>query len=454
MAVGLEPTGFQVGFSWWAVVVSLLTGLVVAALGVWLSARRASRVPALDALREAAVEKRPMTLSRWVFGLLGVVIGGGLAALVPGSTAEQKPTIVLGSAMVLLVAAALLAPVVVVPLVRLVTWPARRGATGMLVREGTLVAARRVASTAAPVLAAVGFAVLLVGTFQTALAAVAVEDTATIPEMAVAVPASAPGLSEAAVVAQQGRSEVVSTVFLTSGKPIRAAGSSTADGLFAAPSLGWKAGQVVPLRFEDGTVQTMTVSAVRDDVLIDTVMLPRALLRAHDPTALTQVVYLAGPFTATPGAEQVTAREYVERKAGEEGDLINLFLAVLLGISVGYTGLAVASTLLMATYGRRQEFVTLHHTGATAGQTVRVVVLEALLAVLTGTLLGLAVAVPALFEARAGLQDEIGAEVTLVMPWATLFAVVGVCAVLAVIAGTLPFLRRGGLSVGARTMAG
>ena len=81
-------------------------------------------------------------------------------------------------------------------------------------------------------------------------------------------------------------------------------------------------------------------------------------------------------------------------------------------------------------------------------------VVESLLAVVLGVALGLAVAVPALFEARAGLQDEIGAPVTLVMPWATLAAVAGGCALLAACASTLPFLRRRMLSVGARTMAG
>ncbi|WP_327006283.1 ABC transporter permease [Dactylosporangium sp. NBC_01737] len=44
VAVGLEPAGFTVGVSWWALGVSVLTGLVVGAAGVWLSARRAGRV--------------------------------------------------------------------------------------------------------------------------------------------------------------------------------------------------------------------------------------------------------------------------------------------------------------------------------------------------------------------------------------------------------------------------
>ncbi|WP_433056489.1 FtsX-like permease family protein [Dactylosporangium sp. CS-033363] len=442
IATGLEPTGFRVGFTWWAPAVALGIGLVVAVLGVWLSARRAGKVPPLDALRVAAAEPRPMTLARWLTGGALLLLGAGLAVLLPSSTAEQKPTLVLASAMVLLVSAALLAPVVVVPVVRLVTWPARRGATGLLVREGARVSARRVAGTAAPVLAAVGFAVLLVGTYQTANEAVGIEESAKIPEFAVAARSGdSPGLSEAATQAQPGRSELPSTVYLASGRPLDATGTKV-DGLIASPSLGWTAGDSVPLRFADGVVLPVTVAAVSSELAEDSVQLPRGLVRAHDPAALTDVVYLAGDFVPSPGAQRMTSRSYVEREAAEEGDLIQLFLTVLLGISVGYTALAVANTLLMATNARRPEFVTLSRAGATTGQTARVVVSEALLAVLVGSLLGLAVAVPALFEARAGLQDEIGAAVKLVMPWGTLAAVVGACAVLAAVASALP-LRRG-----------
>ncbi|MEV0131964.1 ABC transporter permease [Dactylosporangium sp. NPDC050688] len=449
VAVGLEPAGFTVGLSWWALGGSVLAGLVVGAAGVWLSARRAGRVSPLDALRDAAVEQRPMTRTRWVTGVLAALGGGGLALLLPGATAQDKPTIVLLSAMTLLVAAALLAPVLVVPLVRLL--PAGRGATGVLVRGAAAVAARRLASVAAPVLAAVGFAVLLVGTFQTASEAVDIEDAAAIPATTVAAGSSAvPGLSEAAVRLQPGASSLPTVVYLPSGEPVSAVGTGTA--FTAPPALGLRAGQEVPLRFADGTVHMLTVSAVSSP--LSAMELPRDLVRRHDPNALTPVVHLSGPFVPSPGATAMTARAYVEREASAENDLIDLFLAVLLGISVGYTALAVANTVLMATHARRQELVTLHRTGATAGQTIRVVVVESLLAVVLGVALGLAVAVPALFEARAGLQDEIGAPVTLVMPWATLAAVAGGCALLAACAGTLPFLRRGMLSVGARTMAG
>ncbi|GAA1522256.1 hypothetical protein GCM10009827_042970 [Dactylosporangium maewongense] len=448
VAVGLEPTGFTVGVSWWALGVSVLAGLVVATAGVWLSARRAGRVSPLDALREAAAERRPMTKTRWALGSLCVLAGGGLALLLPGSTAQDKPTIVLASAMFLLVAAALLAPVVVVPLVRLT--PAGRGATGVLVRGAAAVSARRLASVAAPVLAAVGFAVLLVGTFQTASEAVDIEDARAIPAASVAAGvAGAPGLSEAAVSAQTGRSELPSVAYLPSGESIPVSGVPDFSG-FSVPSvLGFPVGSEVALRFADGVVVPLRVTGSSDSVL-----LPRDLVRRHDPTAMAQVVHLSDAFVPSPGAVAMTARAYVEREAASENDLVNLFLAVLLGISVGYTGLAVANTVLMATYGRRQELATLRRTGATTDQTARFVVVESLLAVTLGVLLGLAVAVPALFEARAGLQEEVGAPVTLVMPWATLAAVAGACALLATFASLVPFLRRRMLSVGARTMAG
>ena len=293
VAVGLEPAGFTVGVSWWALGVSVLVGLVVAAAGVWLSARRAGRVPPLDALRDAAVEKRPMTRTRWATGVLGVLAGGGLALLLPGATAQDKPTIVLGSAMLLLVAAALLAPVLVVPLVRLV--PSGRGATGVLVRGAASVAARRLASIAAPVLAAVGFAVLLVGTFQTAAEAVNIEDAARFPASSVAAGSTAvPGLSEAAVSAQQGTSLLPTVVYLPSGEPLDAVGGSSFS---APPVLGFRVGDVVPLRFADGAVVSLTVSSVSSA----SVELPRDLVRLHDPTALTPCGAAVGAVRGVAG---------------------------------------------------------------------------------------------------------------------------------------------------------
>jgi putative ABC transport system permease protein len=123
---GLEPAGFTVAVQPLAPAAAYATGIVVALAGVWSVARRAARTSPLDALREAAAEKRAMTPARRLAGLLGVAGGLALLAAVPSLPVDARSTAGLGAAMLLLTAAALLAPVLIVPLVRAVTWPWRR----------------------------------------------------------------------------------------------------------------------------------------------------------------------------------------------------------------------------------------------------------------------------------------------------------------------------------------
>ncbi|MEV4259001.1 ABC transporter permease [Spirillospora sp. NPDC049652] len=168
---GLAPSGFAVHLTVWPFAVAFPTGLAVSLLGVAAASRRAGRVRPAEALRETRVEGRAMTPVRLLLGI--AALGTGLATMAmtavsdPASAANRKgytPT-----AMLLITGAALLAPLVVPGLTRLLTWPLNRfaGATGMLVRENTLVAARRTAAVAAPVLVAVGLAGALLGADST-----------------------------------------------------------------------------------------------------------------------------------------------------------------------------------------------------------------------------------------------------------------------------------------------
>jgi putative ABC transport system permease protein len=63
------------------------------------------------------------------------------------------------------------------------------------------------------------------------------------------------------------------------------------------------------------------------------------------------------------------------------GTRTRLELFLVLGISLVYAGISLATTLLMATTARRAELRTLSLTGATRGQILAVVVSEALVAV-------------------------------------------------------------------------
>ena len=172
------------------------------------------------------------------------------------------------------------------------------------------------------------------------------------------------------------------------------------------------------------------------------VVLPLRLVRAHDPVALADAVLLDGPAVPATGARAVSARDHVQAGIDEEGRLVDLFLLVLIGLGVGYTALAVANTLLMATAARRPEFRALRLTGAATGQLLRLTTAEALLAVALGTVLGLVVAGVSLLGMRVAIEQEIGVDVPLVVPWGPAGAVTAVCAVVAVLAAAAPLLRR------------
>jgi putative ABC transport system permease protein len=463
IGTGLEPAGFTVTVQPLALAGSFVLGIVVALAGVGAAARRASRAPALDALREAAVERRAMTPVRWIAGAVTAALGAVLLVTMPRMAATDQSTAGMGAAMLLLLAAALLSPVVIVPLVRVVTWPWRRAATGMLVREGTLTAVRRVASTAAPVLLTVGFTVLLTGTVATIEDVQGQHDADKIPAATVLAPDGTPGLPEAAVAAQQGTSHLPTRLLITrgastagydaEGAPGSELGAGSGGGLGTgtgsgivldkarAKDLHASVGTALDVRWADGSTARLTVRAIRPEAGPG-VLVPRELARRHDPTALTTTVLLTGDPVTSVGARAMSARDYVQVDIDEEGELIDLFLLVLIGLTVGYTGLAIANTLLMATAARRPEFRALRLAGATNGQVLRVTSAEALLAVVVGTLLGGAVAAASLGGVRAAVEAELNRAVALVIPWGTTSAVIATCVVVALAATAVPVLRQ------------
>ncbi|GAA4232928.1 hypothetical protein GCM10022254_34160 [Actinomadura meridiana] len=162
----LAPASYTVPTTAWPLAVAFATGLTVALLGAGAAARRAGRIRPAEALRDAALETRAMTVGRWVLGVGGMLAGLWMLASVlgdPGGATTRKQYIPV--TMLLIVGVAMLAPIVVSPVARLVAWPLGLlpGAGAMVVRENALTAARRTASTAAPVLVTVGLALSLLG---------------------------------------------------------------------------------------------------------------------------------------------------------------------------------------------------------------------------------------------------------------------------------------------------
>ncbi|MFI7661091.1 ABC transporter permease [Micromonospora parva] len=471
--VGYEPSTFRVRYELWPVAVSLAAGPVIAVLAVWSASRRAARVRPLEALREAAVEQRPIGRLRAATGT--VLLATGAALSVGTATADEARVAAqyaLYAVMALVAGATVLAPVVVGPLVRLLRSPVRRpgGAIGMLVRGGALTATRRTAAIAAPVLLTVAFAVLVSGMVRTTSAAYAAGRADNVNAGWIVVPDRAPGLSDRAVAATGGTALLPTTVYRTDpatppkDRPLTALGVEPEgfaaanrvltvvagslddltgdDTVVVTASANLLPSEPYPVVFADGTSVSLRVVAVVTDTSIPgDLLVPRAVVRAHDPSALTSTVYVRDRIDPPVGARILDVPAWAAEADAAEDRLVWLFTLLLVGVSAGYGAIAVANTLLLAAAGRAADLRLIRMAGATRRQVIWLVTAESALVVLIGALLGGAVAFVGLLSVRAGLAEQVGAPVDLVVPWPVVAGVVGLCLLLAVLSSVLPTWR-------------
>ncbi|HEY0640877.1 MAG TPA: FtsX-like permease family protein [Pseudonocardiaceae bacterium] len=469
--VGMQPLGWQPRTVFLPTAAAIAAGVLVALLGVWSASRRAARIRPVEALRESSVERRPMSRTRWLVGVASLAGGVAFAALTPVAAASTLALLAVLAVIAFVVGAASLAPVYVPALVGLLCrpWRRHRGPTAELVREQSVVGVRRVASTTAPVLVTVTFAVLITGVIEMMDDALAAGDAAAQPAPVVVSPAQGlPGVTDAAValVRDSGVSRsvaVLPTTVVVDGRQLNAAGvDDRVAGRPSGPSLdppdaiavsatlaaerGWRTGTVVPLIWADGRPGRATIGAVLVDAPAP-VILSLANARAHDPGALVTAVYADGrtpedlaATVADQGAAATTGVAYQNAEAAEEERLVRLFSVVMLGLVLGFTALAIANTLVMSTAERRRDFAVLRLSGAGVSQVLRVVAVEAVLLVLIGTVIGAVAAVPGLLGTAAGLADDFGVDVSITVPWRTVLGVVAGCLAISLVASLAPAL--------------
>jgi putative ABC transport system permease protein len=502
---GFEPASYQVGYQPLPILAALLLGPLVALAGAGLAARRAARVRPLEALREATVEQRRMGRLRWIIGGLLLAAGAVLAvATATSGDAQEGATDALLAAMTLVTGMAILAPATIPPLARL--WRGG-GAVGLLVRESALTATRRTASTAAPVLLTVAFAVLVSGMVRTSTAAYATGRATDVASGRVMVPDHTPGLSDAAVSGAPGASILPVTVFDPDRRALSALGVDpaafivtdrgarvvagsldglgTSDTVVVTESSGLGVGATSTMTFADGQpVALRVVGVVADGSIRGDFLLPRETARRHDPSALTSAVHLTGntpaslppapaeqepagqmPATQAPtgqmpagqapdgqapdgqapadyglaaaGARVIDVAKWAAESDSAEDRLVWLFTLMLIGVSAGYGAIAVANTLLMSAAGRAPDLRVIRLAGATRRQVIAYLAAESTLVVTIGTLLGGVVAFGALLAVRAGLSEQIGVRVPLVVSWPVIAGVIGLCLLLGLLAGVL-----------------
>ena len=477
---GFAPHDFTAHFILWPLAAASGAGLLIALAGAFVAARRAGRVRPAEALREAAVDRGTMPLTRWLAGL--AALGGSvpLFGVLAAAHSMDQAALILPITMLLVAGFALLAPVLIPPLAWLLTAPlAAAGATGMLARRNAMTAVRRTAATAAPVLVTVGIAGSLIAGTDTLIATQQSAARTRISAPVMITPGgSSAGLAGATVAAVRAAPGVTAavpvtdtTVYVRSGGdpdewtgryvgpglsgvthlPVEAGrlADLTGTGTVAVPAGTWRLGQTASLWLGDSAPVRLRVVAVLADQIDteQTVLLPWALRDAHTATPLASAVYLR----LAPGASLAAVRRaaaagggtlsgtasYQSARDAQSNRDNNLALIAVLGLALVYTGIAIANTLVMATASRNRELAALRLSGAAPGQVLRMIGVEALLVSGIGTLFAAGVTAVTIIGLRHGLAP-LAPSVRLVVPWLPLAGIALACLVIALLASLIP----------------
>ncbi|MEV7020400.1 FtsX-like permease family protein [Streptomyces sp. NPDC093991] len=468
----VTPPGMQITIAAWPLLVASVIGVGVSVIGAWSAGRKAAKVAPIEALLDSRSANKGMGRGRWIAGLSVLGAGVLLAVGTATSTADDRINMAIFATMTLIVAAALLAPVFVAPVGRILTVPFQRGgkAAPVLVRAELVANPRRAASLVAPVIAAVGFAVLLSGMVETMRVAYPAGEALKVAGQTIVTPDGTPGNTDEVVAANPvGKAALPTRAFVETKKARDAetAGAATVLDVLGsrdpkwnkpgqavlgekmAGELGLKQGQDVPVRFADGATVTLTVAEVLpDDPARGDFVVARDLVRAHDPAALTDDIFVpagAKASDAVPGVALHDAAEFALADYNTDAKLTDSLAMMLIVIAVGYSVIAVANSMAMAAHSRRRDFGVMKSAGGTVRQLLFTSAGETTLVVAVGAALGVLVTLPPLAGMAAGLSEATSSDVGLHLNSGVIVtAVIGTlaAAVLAGIAVTSKTLKR------------
>jgi putative ABC transport system permease protein len=488
---GLAPTWFGVYFTTGSVLalgVAFLAGVAIAVLSVLVAAVRAGTIRPTEALREAAVEPKRIGRFRLLGGLVALSCGIAALAVValifPSAATDPKTE---AEIVILLIGGtALLSPF----LLRSLTRPFGRGTAGMLLQANIRTGARRAAAAIVPVLIAASLAASILGANDTANAAASTgEHQQAAGAGFVVLPAGTPGLTTALLDRIHGISGVeataatdtkmlayqprISPFHLEAPIPIPfsaigidhssaalnlkvTAGSlSGLDDQTIAVDSSWNkhVGDTMRLWQPGGTPVSLKVIAV---VASSSLSEPSLIVDLHNAdAAMPTRVYVKTDAGASDAALLAAVRSQHARivpisswsaaVSDQQAEQNQVGLELLLGIAIAYSAIAIASTFLMSTGGRRSELALLHKTGAIRRQIVWFIAAESLALTLTGIILSAVVSGLVLGSLYEAFTSEVG-FVSIILPWPLVGAILAGCVVIAILTSTLPAwfqLRRG-----------
>jgi putative ABC transport system permease protein len=481
---GIAPQNLDVKADWLPIAVAVGGGVVAALVAVLGAGRRAARVPPTRALAEASVEQRLIGPGRLIGGLLALA---GAVPLFAVSNSTSSPETAAATseltALFLVTAVGFLGPIVARAAAGVIGPPLARLSPvgGFLASANLRTATRRFSSASTPLVLTVAMGCTLLFSATTTDHAVTEQRQAGltgelaitsagpgIPAAALADARATPGVRSAVGVTPTSlgpslgvSDETISAAILdggqgggfdpgvTAGSLAALHGDTIALGRARADGAHAKVGDRVAVMLGDGTQARATVAAIYTRALAfgDALLAPE-LAAGHQtsPLLATILVQTSAPAAVARRLQPLAAR-YPGLRVGDRASLTtasdadreaNRWLGPLfVAIIFAFTSIAVVNTLTMIALQRGRELGLLRLTGGTTGQVRSMARWEAVLIITIGLGVGLAIAAAALLPLSNALTGSLRPHV----PLDQLALILGVSALLALLALALPTRR-------------
>jgi putative ABC transport system permease protein len=480
---GIAPPNLSVSAGWLPIAAAVGGGVMAALLAVLAAGRRAARVPPTHALANAAVEPRLLGPGRVIGGLIALA---GAAPLFAVSTTTGSPDTAAATsemtALFLIAAVGFLGPIVA-RIAAAILGPPLAGLSrvgGFLASANLRTATRRFSSASTPLVLTVAMSCTLLFSSTTIDHAVTQERHAGLsgelaitgsggvpPAMLADVRAtpgvrSAVGLTPTTLAPSLGVSDdVVPAAILSGGKGggldagVTAGsladlhGDTIALGRRRAEGAHAKVGDRVAVRLGDGGRTHATVVAIYTRALAfgDALLAPELAAGHQTDELLGTILVKTGDPAAVARRLRALAPRYPGLRVNDRASLAtatdadreaNRWLAPLfVAIIFAFTSIAVVNTLTMIALQRGRELGLLRLVGGTPGQVRSMARWEAGLIITIGLGVGLAIAAAALLPLSHALTGSLRPYV----PLDQLAAILGVSALLALLALALPTRR-------------
>ncbi|GAA0271003.1 FtsX-like permease family protein [Actinomadura nitritigenes] len=470
------------------VIWSYTVGILVTVVSAYFPARRAAKIPPVAAMRDdVALPQRTLRI-RVALGSLLTLAGAGLIAVgLAGS--GGNPVIPVGAgAFAVFIGVAMLAPVISVPVVKVLGWPFARlmGAPGRLAQQNALRNPRRTAATAAALM--IGLALITAVNVMGATMRASVDQQvdaqfgadylvqATGGDIGLDVAPklkATPGVASASetyegtakLAGKRGTYMSGDVDVIAKAARLKLVSGGTAigaDGLMVnestAKANGWRVGATVPALFPDGRTEQLKVTGIfaKSDLIGSRIISRQVYLRhAVRPSVDAVLVDTAKTDTATKHAIESTLKAYpnlklsdqtsLKKDAHKQVDGFVTFLSILLAMSVIIAAVGVVNTLALSVIERTREIGLLRAIGISRRQLRRMIRLESIVIAVFGALLGTGIGVAFGAAMQNALKDK-GLGV-LSIPYGTLVVYLVVATLIGVAAALWPAWRAGRMDV-------